>query len=266
MLLKRLKILKKIKRKRLNKLLLCYNLFGDSMKKVHEKGKFFFLVGLIFIIGGFYIDNMDAGRIMLELLGIICFVFGMMSIKQMKRGMSILFFSVFLFMIVVIDYGVVKYLHKAPVFAIAKEENSRIHYYGAFYEVWQCDQNNPRNVQFSNTCEESCISEKNEIKYLEEKLTEQEKTSRITTTIVTLKERTGITDQTGEKEYVLFTRLQMEPLFGAVDIHDLTNMKIGKKYRITFEGEYQSDDIPDNTLFHDLLPIKIEEVSDDTLS
>lgn len=235
------------------------------MKKEYEKGKFFFFIGFIFVVGGFYIDNMDAGRAMFELLGIVCFVFAMMSIKKTKRMMSILFFLAFLFSVLVMDYGVVKYFHKAPIFALAKEENGKIHYYGPFYDVWQCDLNNARDVQFSSTCKDTCEQEKSEIKSLEDKLKEQEKTIQRTTIVGMLKERTGILNQEGDKEYIVLSRYQLEPLFGLIDTKDLKNMKVGKKYRITFEGNYQTGEIPDKELFNDFRPIQIEEVSDDTL-
>lgn len=236
------------------------------MKQQTEKGRLFFLLGAIFIFGGFYIDNMDSGRALLTLLGVICLVFGVMSIRKLKKGMGILFFLAFLFPVFVLDYGVVKYFHKAPIFALVKEESQQLHYYGPFYEAYQCDLQDSRNVQFSKKCEQKCSLERQEIKQLEEQLKKKEKKDRSESIVVTLQEKTGIFEDTGEKEYVILTRYQNTPIFGVLKQSDLKSMKVGKKYRITFSGEYPVGELQDTAFFHELMPIKIEEVSEDTIS
>lgn len=220
-----------------------------------EKSRFLILVGMICIIGGFYVNNVDSGRILLEVVGFVSLLMGIMAYKRVKGITLLLYAFLLLIALIGLDYGISYTLKKAPVFATSKKEGMVTIYHGLFYDAWQCGEAN-KDVTVKTkgngyTCPISEIDAlEKKIKELENQLIgKEESISCSLTRTYALTKKLGIIDQTGNNEYVILTAYQADPILGFISKADLSKLDEGKNYEFILAGKHPAGTVNRDDVF-----------------
>lgn len=229
-----------------------------------KKSKFYFFVGAICIVGGFYVDNLDSGRLLLELLGLISILMGVLNYKKLKKVTFAFLAVTLLLCFLILDYGVSKMLKKAPIFALEQKGPAMTTYQGLFYQAWRCGDTNTNVVYGNHNSEYQCdLSEKGRLqeenKALQKELAdlknqatvEPEKNPCTLTRTYTVEKKLGLADETGTKEYVVFRVFQSDPILGQVAKSELNRLVEGNTYELTFIGTHEVGAVSHDVLFRE---------------